>query len=194
MSRWPRPGATRVRRPSYARHFVGELFLATFEPLGLHPELYWMSEVYAAGDMDRYIRAALDAAETIRTIYREVDHVEKEAGWLPVSVICTNCGQVDGRHRLGRGDRGLRLPPGPGDVGHRLRLLRPGGAVRGQAKLPFNVDWAAKWSLFGITIEGSARTSPPPVARDRSDAIARQVFDREPPMNVPHEFINVGGR
>ena len=87
----PPPGSD---APSYARHFVGELFLGTFEPLGLHPEVYWMSEVYAAGDMDRYIRAALDAAETIRTIYREVSHVDKEPGWLPLSVICTNCGRV----------------------------------------------------------------------------------------------------
>ena len=33
---------------SYARHFVGSLFLGTFEPLGIRPELYWMSEVYGS--------------------------------------------------------------------------------------------------------------------------------------------------
>ena len=30
--------------------------------------------------------------------------------------------------------------------------------------------------------------------RDRSDAIAREVFEREPPLNVPYEFLNIGGK
>ena len=31
-------------------------------------------------------------------------------------------------------------------------------------------------------------------SRDRSDAIAREVFDREPPRNLAYEFLNIGGR
>ena len=31
-------------------------------------------------------------------------------------------------------------------------------------------------------------------SRDRSDAVAREVFEREPPINVPYEFLNIGGR
>jgi lysyl-tRNA synthetase class 1 len=182
---------------SYARHFVGELFLGTFEPLGLHPEVYWMSEVYAAGDMDRYIRAALDAAETVRTIYREVSHVEKEPGWLPVSAICTNCGRVgttvatdwDGETVAFecRADL-VEWATGCGFSGR----ISPFG---GGAKLPFNVDWAAKWSLFDIAVEGCGKDlATAGGSRDRSDAISRQVFEREPPINVVYEFINIGGR
>ena len=183
--------------PSYARHFVGELFLSTFQPLGLHPEVYWMSEVYAAGDMDRFIRAALDAAEAIRTIYREVSRVEKEPGWLPLSVICDNCGRIgttiatdwDGETvAYGCRPDAVEWATGCGFIGR----ATPFG---GRAKLPFNVDWAAKWSLFGITIEGCGKDlATAGGSRDRSDAIARSVFDREPPLNVPYEFITIGGR
>lgn len=182
---------------SYARHFVGELFLGTFEPLGLHPEVYWMSALYAAGDMDRYIRAALDAAETVRTIYREVSHVDKEPGWLPVAIICENCGRV-GTTLATDWDGGTVAYACRPDLvewatgcGHAGRVTPFGG----RAKLPFNVDWAAKWSLFRITIEGCGKDlATAGGSRDRSDAIARQVFDREPPLNVPYEFINIGGR
>ncbi len=183
--------------PSYARHFVGELFLGTFEPLGLHPQIYWMSEVYAAGDMDRYIRAALDEGETIRTIYRVVSRVDKEPGWLPLSVICTTCGRVGTTIATDWDGETVAFECRPDLVtwaagcGTSGRLSPFGGA----AKLPFNVDWAAKWSLFGITIEGCGKDlATAGGSRDRSDAIARQVFGREPPLNVPHEFINVGGR
>ena len=183
--------------PSYARHFVGELFLGTFERLGIHPEIYWMSEVYAAGDMDRYIRAALDGGETIRTIYREVSRVDKEAGWLPLSVICSTCGRVGTTIATDWDGETVAFECRPDLVtwatgcGTSGRVSPFGGA----AKLPFNVDWAAKWSLFGITIEGCGKDlATAGGSRDRSDAIARQVFGREPPLNIPHEFINVGGR
>jgi lysyl-tRNA synthetase class 1 len=183
--------------PSYARHFVGELFLGTFEPLGLHPEVYWMSEVYAAGDMDRYIRAALDAAETIRTIYREVSHVDKEPGWLPLSVICTNCGRVGTTVATDWDGQSVAYACQPDAVtwatgcGFAGRATPFGGA----AKLPFNVDWAAKWSLYDIAVEGCGKDlATAGGSRDRSDAISRQVFQREPPINVVYEFINVGGK
>jgi lysyl-tRNA synthetase class 1 len=53
---------------SYARHFA-ELFIATFDGLGVRPDTYyWMSEVYALGRMNRYIRTALERADTFREI------------------------------------------------------------------------------------------------------------------------------
>jgi lysyl-tRNA synthetase class 1 len=65
----------------------------------------------------------------------------------------------------------------------------------GRAKLPWNVEWAAQWSLFGVTIEPCGKDlSTRGGSRDRSDAIAREVFEREPPLNVPYEFLNIGGR
>ncbi|HSM38495.1 MAG TPA: hypothetical protein VK838_04115, partial [Candidatus Limnocylindrales bacterium] len=79
---------------SYARHFAG-IFIETFAGLGIHPDrYYWMSELYAAGEVDRYIRVALDRAATVVDIYRRVSNVARPAGWLPVHVICPSCGKV----------------------------------------------------------------------------------------------------
>jgi lysyl-tRNA synthetase class 1 len=65
----------------------------------------------------------------------------------------------------------------------------------GAAKLPWNLEWAAQWSLLGVTIEPCGKDlSTAGGSRDRSDAIAREVFDREPPLNVPYEFLNLGGK
>jgi lysyl-tRNA synthetase, archaeal and spirochete len=65
----------------------------------------------------------------------------------------------------------------------------------GAAKLPWNLEWAAQWSLFGVTIEPCGKDlATAGGSRDRSDAIAREVFEREPPLNVPYEFLNIGGR
>jgi lysyl-tRNA synthetase class 1 len=49
--------------------------------------------------------------------------------------------------------------------------------------------------LFGVTIEPCGKDlSTAGGSRDRSDAIAREVYEREPPLNVAYEFLNIGGR
>ena len=182
---------------SYARHFAG-LFIHTFAGLGIHPDrYYWMSELYAAGEMDRYLRAALDRAATVRDIYLRVSRVQRPEGWLPAHVICPRCGKVGttlARDWDGESVAVECLPDlvdwatGCGFTG---RVSPFGGA----AKLPWNLEWAAQWSHFGVTIEPCGKDlATAGGSRDRSDAIAREVFDREPPLNVPYEFLNIGGK
>jgi lysyl-tRNA synthetase class 1 len=185
--------------PSYARHFAG-VFVDTFEGLGICPDTYyWMSEVYGSGAMDRYIRTALDAAGTVRDIYRRVANVNHPDEWHPLFVICESCGRIGTTIVTGwDAERGVvryecradlvRWATGCGHAGE----VSPFG---GRAKLPYNVDWAAKWDLFGVTIEPAGKDlSTAGGSRDRSDAIAREVFGNEPPRNLPYEFLNIGGR
>ena len=182
---------------SYARHHA-QVFIDIFAGLGIRPDrYYWMRDIYPTGDMDPFIRTALDKAALVREIYRRVANVQHSDAWHPLQVVCENCGKLgttivtgwDGelvtyecRERLvewaqGCGHKGTTSPFG------------------GRAKLPWNLEWAAQWSLFGVTIEPCGKDlATAGGSRDRSDAIAREVFEREPPLNVPYEFINIGGR
>ncbi|MFI5255019.1 MAG: lysine--tRNA ligase, partial [Candidatus Limnocylindrales bacterium] len=195
LARVPAPAGSSAA--SYARHFVGELFMGTFAGLGIEPEIYWMSELYAAGTMDPFIRRALDRAEVVRAIYLRVSHVERPTGWLPIAVICENCGRIGTTLATDWDGQTVAYACQPEYVTW-ARGCGMSGRVSpfgGRAKLPYNVDWAAKWSHFGITIEGCGKDlATAGGSRDRSDAIAREVYDREPPLNVAYEFLNIGGR
>jgi lysyl-tRNA synthetase class 1 len=183
--------------PSYARYFAGELFMGTFQGLGVEPEIYWMSELYGGGSMDPWIRRALDAADLVRDIYRRVSNVERPPGWLPVSVICESCGRIGTTLATDWDGQTVAYECKPDYVAWAIGCGHAGRAAPfgGRAKLPFNVDWAAKWSHFDITIEGCGKDlATKGGSRDRSDAVSREVFHREPPANVPYEFLNVGGR
>jgi lysyl-tRNA synthetase class 1 len=182
---------------SYARHHA-QLFIDIFDGLGIRPDrYYWMSEIYPTGQMDPFIRTALDRADVVRDLYRRVSKVERPAGWLPISVVCPACGKVG--TTLARDWDGATvafkcLPDyvtwasGCGTSGR----ITPFG---GTAKLPWNLEWAAQWSLLGVTIEPCGKDlATAGGSRDRSDALAREVFDREPPRNLPYEFLNIGGR
>jgi lysyl-tRNA synthetase class 1 len=182
---------------SYARHHA-QVFIDIFDGLGIHPDrYYWMSEIYPTGDLDPYIRLALDRAHVVREIYRRVANVRHPDTWHPIGVICEVCGKV-GTTIVTKWD-GERVyyecrpelvawATGCGHAG----WVSPFG---GRAKLPWNLEWAAQWSLFGVTIEPCGKDlSTAGGSRDRSDAIAREVFEREPPLNVAYEFLNIGGR
>jgi lysyl-tRNA synthetase class 1 len=79
---------------SYARHHA-QVFIDTFAGLGIRPDrYYWMSEIYPTGDLDPYIRLALDRADRVREIYRRVANVRHPDTWHPIGVICEVCGKV----------------------------------------------------------------------------------------------------
>ncbi|HSO30197.1 MAG TPA: lysine--tRNA ligase [Candidatus Sulfomarinibacteraceae bacterium] len=182
---------------SYARHHA-QIFIDLFADLGIHPDrYYWMSDIYASGAMDGYVRTALDRAHVVRDLYRRVSNVQHPETWHPVLVICETCGKVgttivtkwDGERVYYECRKDLvAWAHGCGTSG----WVAPFG---GRAKLPWNLEWAAQWSLFGVTIEPCGKDlATAGGSRDRSDAIAREVFEREPPINVRYEFLNIGGR
>ncbi len=82
--------------------------------------------------MDRYIRVALDAAATIREIYRRVANVNHPDDWHPLFVICENCGRIGTTIVTGWDGERVRYECRPDLVtlGHRLRPRRRGLAVR----------------------------------------------------------------
>jgi lysyl-tRNA synthetase class 1 len=195
LSRVPAPDGSSAA--NYARHFVGEVFFRTFEPLGIKPEFYWVSELYAAGRMDPYVKLALDRADPVRAIYLRVSHVERSSGWLPIQVICEQCGRIGTTYATDWDGATVAYTCKPDMVswakgcGHEGRVSPLGG----QAKLPWNLEWAAKWGLLGVTIEGCGKDlATAGGSRDRSNAISREVFEVEPPRNVSYEFLNVGGK
>ncbi|HUQ44399.1 MAG TPA: lysine--tRNA ligase [Candidatus Limnocylindria bacterium] len=182
---------------SYARHHA-QVFIDLFADLGVKPDrYYWMSDIYPTGQLDGFIRTALDRAHVVRDLYRRVSNVQHPDTWHPVLVICERCGKVgttivtkwDGERVFYECRAGLvTWARGCGHSG----WIAPFG---GRAKLPWNLEWAAQWSLFGVTIEPCGKDlATAGGSRDRSDAIAREVFEREPPINVPYEFLNVGGK
>lgn len=187
----PEPGF-----PNYAEFYAAE-FTAVHEKAGFAPKYYrTYAELYAAGKMDTYIRAALERAADIRRILKEVSGSVKEDSWLPVSVVCENCGKMmttrahdwDGETVGYTCDKG---PDGTVPCGHAGRR----SPFMGGAKLFWKVDWAAKWAAVGVDIEGAGKDhSTKGGSRDVAAHIAVEIFDYPNPFDIPYEFFLVGGK
>lgn len=173
-------------------------FLATFEQLGIHPEeIHWVRDLYRSGAFDRQIDLVLRNASVVREIYARIANVQKDERWLPIGVICENCGRLGTTEATDYDGTTVAYHCRPDFVewaegcGHRGRR----SPFKGGAKLYWNLQWCAMWDHFGVTYEeGGKDLLTAGGSRDRSDEIYRSVWKKEPPRGLMHEFINVGGK
>lgn len=177
--------------------YYGHEFRAVIEESGFKPTFYWGSEPYLSGRMDGVIREALEGAEAIRRIYKEVSGGERKDTWLPINVICPQCKKVattdatdfDGETvMVNCYETKAPYTKGCGFAGR----VSPFG---GNAKLPWKPEWAAKWKVHGVMVEGAGKDhSTKGGSRDVANHISSEVFKYESPLDVPYEFFLVGGK
>jgi len=181
---------------NYAEYFGAE-FVSVHEKAGFRPAYYrTYADLYQAGKMDAYIKTALERAADVRRILKDVSGSIKDDTWLPVSVVCENCGKMmttrsfeyDGETVGYACDRN---PDDAKSCGHTGRVAPWGGT----AKLFWKVEWAAKWAAVGVDIEGAGKDhSTKGGARDVSNHIAKEIYGYESPFDIPYEFFLVGGK
>ena len=160
-------------------------------------EIHWLRDLYNSGALDRQIDLVLRNAETIRRVYAEVSNVKKDEDWLPIGVVCENCGRLGTTYAHDYDGTTVAYECRPDHVtwaqgcGHRGRISPLGG----HAKLYWNLQWCAMWDHFGVTYEeGGKDLLTAGGSRDRANEIYREVWKKEPPIGLAHEFLNVGGR
>ncbi|TSC69566.1 MAG: lysyl-tRNA synthetase, class I [Parcubacteria group bacterium Gr01-1014_56] len=181
---------------NFAEYYAND-FKSAINHAGFTPEYYWGSEPYLSGQMDAVIYEALNAADTIRSIYKEVSGSVKEAGWLPISVLCPECKKIATTEASDFDGDTVRIICEKNKVEYTEGCGFKGrvSPFKGGAKLPWKVEWAAKWKVNGVMVEGGGKDhSTKGGSRDVANHISREVFTYEPPFNLPYEFILVGGK
>ncbi len=183
---------------NFVDHFV-EPFIEDLRVYGIKPEVHSSTELYRGGHLRQEIRKALDkTADIIRILneFREEPLTEEFIPWAP---ICRGCGRisttkvyernadilgyrcedtvVSGNEVEGCGYEGIS------DIGE------------GQGKLPWRVEWAARWKHFRVTCE--------PLGKEHASSggsfwtsrkICKDVFGWEPPVPVIYEFLTLNGQ
>lgn len=178
-----------------ADYFISEFF-GVFAELGVGPHTYRMRDVYKSGRFNEDIRAILTHADDVRRVYKEVSHSERPPHWYPFQALCEQCGRI-GTTEVYEFD-GV-------EVKYRCRrdLVKwatgcdHSGSVspfNGNGKLPWKLEWVAKWHTFGITIEGAGKDhTTKGGSRDVAAACMKAIFGQDAPKNIPYEFFLVGG-
>jgi len=172
---------------SYADHFL-KPFFATLDALGIKRRTIRASEAYRDGQYIDAIRTFCDKRDEVRAILDEVRKTPLPETWFPYNPADANGSQIDVTV-TGYDWPMITWTDGAGNTGE--SDLRSG-----EGKLPWRLDWAARWVWAGVTCEPFGKDHAAAGGSwDTGQKLVRLLDGApEPPMGVPYEWINLRGK
>ncbi len=189
---------------SYADYFFTQS-TDKFEEFGIEAKLESTGERYIKGDFNPAIKTILDNVNKIQKIYKET-YGKVTSEKLPFNPICEKCGKI-GTTVATEWDAGrevVKYTCKPDLVkwavgcGHQGEI----SPYNGSGKLPWKVEWAAKWPTVGVVAETAGKDHfTKGGSRTVAVAIACKVLKYPPPwpstceeIGPGYEFFLVGGK
>jgi lysyl-tRNA synthetase, class I len=177
--------------------YYASMMTKLFEKLGLDAEIYLASDYYKKGVYDEAIRFVLDNADKVRQVYSQMYSKEISETWYPLQVVCPHCGKVGTTTVTGWNGQEVSYSCSETKVTWAKGCGNSGSISPfvGNATMPFKVEWAAKWWVFKVTIEGAGKDHASAGGTyDVARKIVKDVFGQEPPLKLPYEFFLFEGK
>jgi lysyl-tRNA synthetase class 1 len=185
LSRIPDPEGCHV---SYAEHFLAP-FEEALEAMEMDIEVLRSHELYESGIYAEVTREAIKHTEELREIMGEVTGREMPENWSPYLPRAAS-GDLTG-------NRVIEHLPEENKVVFADREGNEGVAdySRGEGKLGWRVELAARWKALEVTFEpfGKDHTSRGG-STDTADRMAREIFHYPVPGRYEYEWIGLKGK
>lgn len=183
---------------SYGEHMVS-LLLDALDECGVEYTFMSGAEVYEKGLLTGEIEILLRNAQKIGQIVREETGQEKYEEVLPYFAACSSCGRIYTTKAYQFLPEEKRVRYSCEGMEIRGRWLKGCGYkgeadfTRGEGKLAWKGEIAARWRAFGIGFEAFGKDIADSIRVN--DRISKEVLDYEPPLHVQYEmFLDKGGK
>ncbi len=190
---------------NYADYFFSQC-VERFDDFGIEADIELTGDRYDKGDFNKTIRIALDNADKIKEIYQRVYGQTGAMDKLPFHPICEKCGKIGTTLAYEWDpDNGIVkyvCEPSMVDWAHGCGYRGEISPFNGNGKMPWKVEWAAKWPTIGVVCETAGKDHfTKGGSRTISVAISCEVFKFPPPypstckeIGRGYEFFLVGGK
>lgn len=173
---------------SYADYFLAP-FRNALKELGIEVETLYAHDYYGAGKMTEVIDKALEHRDTLVEILSRVSGRALSDDWQPFEPLDSTTGKI-------RGNKITEV-----DVeNHRVKYVASDNSekwadyTKGQGKLPWRVDWPARWALLNVAFEPFGKEHAAAGGSfDVGREIVEKVYGRRPPINEIYEHIYLAG-
>ncbi len=169
---------------SYADHFLAP-FLNSLSQIGVSPEVIMNHETYESGAFAEGIDSAISNKEEIRSIIEGISGRELGEDWFPYSPIGSN-GSLDGVTVTGYERPFVRWVDSLGVEGE--SDIRTAGG-----KMPWRIDWAARWIIHGITCEPAGKDHGAAGGSFDTGIPICKLLGGDPPDKIVYEWIQLKG-
>lgn len=198
------------RDNNFAKFYALE-FEQVYRKLGVESETLYTSLLYESGHFNEAIKIALDHASVINQVYEEVmahQSSDRTSGpvkrELPINMVCENCGRIASTRATDWDGEKVSYVCSS-DVQHFTEgcgFVGESSPLDGKAKLPWKVEWAAKWFTFKTDIEGAGKDH---YTKGGSREVAAEIFRRiyaqkleegynTPPEDLFYEWFYLEGK
>lgn len=175
---------------NYGKFYADE-FEQVYRVLGVSSETLRTSKLYAEGFFNPAIEVALSEADKVKAAYEKVITNRTEGrsptpfAKYPINMVCSNCRKIatteatdwDGQE-VSYVCRGNNFAAGCGHQGK-------SSPYDGAAKLPWKVEWAAKFFLLRTDLEGGGKDH---YTKGGSRDVANEVFKSVYLSKLPTEY------
>ena len=170
---------------SYADHFL-EPFRQALEQIDVRPRFIDNYEAYADGNFAETARIACNNADKIREIIERVSGRELSNNWFPWNPINSK-GSIDGIRVTGWNDPIVSWVDAEGNEG-------ASDVTKGEGKLPWRIDWPAKWAWIGVTMEPFGKDHGAAGGSYDTGKEIVELFGKAAPVDLTYEWISLRGQ
>jgi lysyl-tRNA synthetase, class I len=172
---------------SYADHYLIS-FLNALKEIGVQPKIYRAREMYKKKDYNEAIQIALENTDKIKEIIQNISKRQLPKDWIPFNIQCEKCRRLTTTKATMYDHPKIEYQC---ECGHEGEVdVRVGG----NGKLPWRVDWPARWKMLGVTFEPFGKDlGTTGGARDTGEKIVEDIYGYPAPKYTVYEFILLKG-
>jgi lysyl-tRNA synthetase class 1 len=171
---------------SYADYYLDDM-IETAKKLYLEMEVVRSHKNYRSGYYAPAIEKAMTNLPAVRNAIQTASNRQLDEDWVPIQIL------IDGRwknRKFLRIDIDAKTIYYADAEGNEAQTDYSAGNV----KLDWRLDWPARWWLMNVGVEPFGRDhATKGGSYDTGEALVRDVFNAEPPIPVPYNFINRTG-
>ena len=169
---------------NYANHFL-EPFLESLKEIGVYPRVVMNHKTYEDGKFADKIDLAINNKEKIYEIIENISGRELPEDWFPYNPIGSD-GSMDGVRVTGY-ERPYVFWTDKHGIDGRSDIRKADG------KMPWRVDWAARWGIHGITCEPAGKDHGASGGSFDTGIPICKLLGSEPPGKMVYEWIQLKG-
>ena len=176
------------KHKSYADHYLIS-FLESLKEIGVKPRVYRANEMYKNGDYNEAIQIAMENMDKIKEIIQRISKRQLPKNWIPFNILCSKCKRMTSTEAVLYEYPTIEYKCSCGYEGE--VDIRQGGV----GKLPWRVDWPARWKMLNVTFEPFGKDlGTVGGARDTGERIVEEIYNYPAPKYTVYEFILLKGK
>lgn len=172
---------------SWADFFVSDVRKHITE-FGVQLNIFSAYQMYKDGKFNDLIKFAIENSKEIVKVWNKVAGSDKEEDFVPIQMVCGKCKKIYYTKVLKFEGEQVEYECGE------CKFKGKASPFNGNSKLHWRVHWVAFWKVNSVDFESGGKDHfSKGGSVDVGQALAKEVFKFNPPLQYLTEFLQIGG-